>query len=125
MANASGYELAELSTWLQDAGLPAPTSLRGRERARRALNVAVAALGLILAAPLVLAIAIAIKLTSRGPLFYTQTRIGIDVRDPLIAGGNGRRKRTPAADRSGFTSSARWRPREARPRSGPDRMIRA
>ncbi|HXQ28337.1 MAG TPA: sugar transferase [Gemmatimonadales bacterium] len=92
MANASGYELAELSTWLQDAGLPAPTSVRAREGARRALNVAVAALGLLLAAPLMLVIAVAIKLTSRGPLFYTQTRIGIDVRNPVTAGGNGRRK---------------------------------
>ena len=46
----------------------------------RLLNVSVAAIGLILAAPLMLLIAIAIKLTSPGPVFYTQVRVGIDRR---------------------------------------------
>ena len=32
------------------------------------------------------------KLTSPGPVFYTQTRVGIDRRNPLDAYGNGRRK---------------------------------
>jgi lipopolysaccharide/colanic/teichoic acid biosynthesis glycosyltransferase len=50
------------------------------EGARRALNVAVAAIGLLLALPLLLLIAVAIKLTSRGPVLYTQTRVGIDRR---------------------------------------------
>lgn len=46
----------------------------------RVFNVIVAIVGLIIAAPLFLLIAIAIKLTSRGPVFYTQTRIGLDKR---------------------------------------------
>jgi lipopolysaccharide/colanic/teichoic acid biosynthesis glycosyltransferase len=46
----------------------------------RALNVVVALIALILASPLFLIIAIAIKLTSKGPVFYCQTRIGIDRR---------------------------------------------
>jgi lipopolysaccharide/colanic/teichoic acid biosynthesis glycosyltransferase len=37
-------------------------------------------IGLILAAPLMLLIAIAVKLTSKGPVFYKQTRIGLDRR---------------------------------------------
>ncbi|MEZ4456863.1 MAG: sugar transferase [Gemmatimonadales bacterium] len=49
-------------------------------RGARVLNVAVALLGLVLAAPLMLLIAAVIKLTSRGPIFYTQTRIGLDTR---------------------------------------------
>ena len=53
------------------------------EKARRALNVAVAGIGLLIAAPLMVLIAIAIKLTSRGPVFYTQTRVGIDRRKYL------------------------------------------
>ncbi len=61
-----------------------------REGARRALNVAVAAVGLVLAAPAMLAIAVAVKLTSRGPVFYKQTRIGLDVR--RSTGGNHRRR---------------------------------
>ena len=52
----------------------------GDDRATRRVNVFVAALALVLAAPLMLLVAIAIKLTSRGPVFYKQTRIGIDRR---------------------------------------------
>jgi lipopolysaccharide/colanic/teichoic acid biosynthesis glycosyltransferase len=54
------------------------------ERPRRALNVLVAAVGLLLTAPVMLMIAVLVKLTSRGPIFYTQTRIGLDRRDPKI-----------------------------------------
>lgn len=55
-------------------------TLLGTERATRALNMFVAALGLLVAAPLFLLIAVAIKLSSRGPVFYKQTRIGLDRR---------------------------------------------
>jgi lipopolysaccharide/colanic/teichoic acid biosynthesis glycosyltransferase len=47
---------------------------------RRWLNVLVAAALLILAFPLMLLIAIAIKLTSKGPILYTQARVGVDRR---------------------------------------------
>lgn len=46
----------------------------------RFLNVAVAVVGLLLAAPLFLLIALAIKLSSRGPVLYKQRRIGLDRR---------------------------------------------
>jgi lipopolysaccharide/colanic/teichoic acid biosynthesis glycosyltransferase len=59
------------------------------EKVRRLLNVAVAAIGLILMAPLMLLIALAVKLTSPGPVFYTQLRVGIDRRRG--DGGNWRR----------------------------------
>lgn len=59
--------------------------------ARRLLNVAVATAGLIVAAPLMAVIAAAIKLTSRGPVIYKQTRVGMDRRK--IYGGNHRRVR--------------------------------
>jgi lipopolysaccharide/colanic/teichoic acid biosynthesis glycosyltransferase len=59
--------------------------------ARRTLNVVVAAVGLVLAAPLMLAIAALIKLTSRGPVFYKQVRIGIDRRSPVRIGYDTRR----------------------------------
>jgi lipopolysaccharide/colanic/teichoic acid biosynthesis glycosyltransferase len=62
-----------------------------REVARRALNVAVAATGLVLTAPLMAAIALLIKLTSRGSIFYTQTRVGVDQRRPGEPSGNSRR----------------------------------
>jgi lipopolysaccharide/colanic/teichoic acid biosynthesis glycosyltransferase len=44
------------------------------------INVGVAALSLIASAPLLFLIAAAIKLTSRGPVLYTQTRVGLDRR---------------------------------------------
>ncbi|MBC7788379.1 MAG: sugar transferase [Anaerolineae bacterium] len=52
----------------------------GSDRATRALNIIVGVVGLLLTTPLFLLIAIAIKLTSRGPVFYKQTRIGLDRR---------------------------------------------
>ena len=69
------------------------TSTRGprREGARRALNVTIAALGLVLTLPLMIVIAVLIKLTSRGPVLFTQTRIGLDRRALTGAGGNTRR----------------------------------
>lgn len=63
------------------------------ERARRALNFVLAALALFLALPLLLLIALAIKLTSRGPVLYTQERVGLDRRTPGESPGNHRRVR--------------------------------
>ena len=62
-----------------------------REGARRALNVAIAALGLVLALPAMIVIAVLIKLTSRGPVLFIQTRVGLDRRALTGAGGNTRR----------------------------------
>ena len=62
-----------------------------REGGRRALNVLLAATGLVLVAPLMAAIAALIKLTSRGPILYTQTRVGLDRRTHRGSGDNGRR----------------------------------
>jgi len=58
----------------------------------RALNVAIAALGLILAAPLMLLIALLIKLTSPGPVIYTQLRVGLDRRNGSSAYPGSRRR---------------------------------
>jgi lipopolysaccharide/colanic/teichoic acid biosynthesis glycosyltransferase len=44
----------------------------------RAIDVLLAALGLLVAAPLLIVAAVAIKLTSRGPVIYRQKRIGKD-----------------------------------------------
>jgi lipopolysaccharide/colanic/teichoic acid biosynthesis glycosyltransferase len=69
---------------------PTVEAAAGSDRARRAANVIVAAIALILTAPVMVLIAIAIKLTSRGPVFYKQTRVGIDRRRG--SGGHWRRK---------------------------------
>ena len=53
---------------------------RGRQRAylltKRTLDIAVALGGLVLLAPLLLLIALAVRLTSRGPVLFRQTRPG-------------------------------------------------
>jgi lipopolysaccharide/colanic/teichoic acid biosynthesis glycosyltransferase len=61
------------------------------EAARRALNVAVAAAAVVLAAPLMVCIAVLIKVTSRGSVFYTHLRVGMDRRRPGEPSGNNRR----------------------------------
>lgn len=53
---------------------------------RRAVNLAAAILLLVPAIPLGLVIAVLIKATSRGPVFYRQVRIGLDQRRPLPDG---------------------------------------
>ena len=50
------------------------------ERISRKVNVALAAIALLLLMPLLVLIALAIKLTSRGPIFYMQPRVGVDRR---------------------------------------------
>jgi exopolysaccharide biosynthesis polyprenyl glycosylphosphotransferase len=45
--------------------------------AKRACDVLVSALGLLLLAPLLVAVALAVKLTSRGPVIFRQERIGL------------------------------------------------
>jgi lipopolysaccharide/colanic/teichoic acid biosynthesis glycosyltransferase len=62
-------------------------------RVRRIVNFVLAAVALFFALPLLLLIAIAIKLTSRGPVLYTQERVGLDRRTPAITPGNHRRVR--------------------------------
>jgi Undecaprenyl-phosphate glucose phosphotransferase len=48
--------------------------------AKRLFDVAIASLGLLLLSPLLLLVAVAVKLSSRGPAFYAQVRIGMDGR---------------------------------------------
>ena len=55
-------------------------SLARYQRLERLVNVVVAALALIIAAPLMLVIAIVVKLTSAGPIFYRQPRVGLNRR---------------------------------------------
>jgi lipopolysaccharide/colanic/teichoic acid biosynthesis glycosyltransferase len=70
----------------------APLRPLDRERAaRRLLNIVVATTGLLLALPLMLVIAVLVKFTSRGPVLFQQTRIGLDRRSLSRAGGNTRR----------------------------------
>lgn len=46
----------------------------------RVLNVSLATIGILVLSPICLVIAIAIRLSSRGPIIYAQTRVGLDRR---------------------------------------------
>src|SRR5688572_9915615 len=50
------------------------------ERLIRAANVVVAFVGLVLLAPVMVVLAVLVRLTSAGPAFYSQTRVGVDRR---------------------------------------------
>jgi len=50
------------------------------EQASRVLNVVVAGVALVTLSPVLLAVAILVRLTSRGPILYAQTRVGVDRR---------------------------------------------
>jgi lipopolysaccharide/colanic/teichoic acid biosynthesis glycosyltransferase len=59
--------------------------------ARRAVNIVIAIAALVLVLPLMALIALAIRLTSRGPILYTQVRVGLDRRTPGLGSENHRR----------------------------------
>jgi lipopolysaccharide/colanic/teichoic acid biosynthesis glycosyltransferase len=76
--------------------IQAPAAVGSRSRLRdmlasdalnRVLNFSIAAIALVLLAPIILLIAIAVKLTSQGPIIYRQTRVGVDRR---LSGGDRR-----------------------------------
>ena len=62
------------------------------EAVRRALNVVIALVALVVLAPVMLAVALAVKLTSPGPVFYTQVRVGQDRRGRRPGAADDRRK---------------------------------
>lgn len=71
--------------WLHMLGLPEPRvglrSLALRTRfLKRCLDLVVASLLLVISIPILLAAAVAIKLTSPGPIVFTQTRVGLNAR---------------------------------------------
>jgi len=54
-------------------------------RACRLMNIVVASTALVLASPIMLLFAALIKLTSPGPIFYSQARVGIDRRRARVS----------------------------------------
>src|SRR5690606_27523395 len=56
------------------------TRLSSTDRHVRALNFAIALVAVLLTLPLMAVIAVLVKLTSPGPVLYTQTRVGLDRR---------------------------------------------
>jgi lipopolysaccharide/colanic/teichoic acid biosynthesis glycosyltransferase len=58
---------------------------------RRGINIILATLALVVASPIMLLVAALVKLTSRGPVFYSQVRVGLDRRQNRVNPENHRR----------------------------------
>ena len=78
----SGTPEAPPGEWKEQAELVTSVQAAPSEGNRRALNIAVAGILIVLALPIMVLVAILVKLTSRGPILYRQTRIGLDRRLP-------------------------------------------
>jgi lipopolysaccharide/colanic/teichoic acid biosynthesis glycosyltransferase len=65
---------------LVEDSAPAVQVQNRHEGLNRAINVGLAFIALLVLSPLFLLIALLVKLTSKGPVFYSQTRVGIDRR---------------------------------------------
>ena len=63
-----------------------------RDRLRRALNVAVALLALVATLPALAVIAALVRVTSKGPVLYRQTRVGLDRRGGRLPAVHSRRR---------------------------------
>ena len=85
--------------------------LRFYRRVRRAADIVIASLGLVLSSPLMLLTALAIKLESRGPVFYSQERVG--QHDQLFSIIKFRSMRTDA-EKNGAVWAAKDDPRVTR-----------
>src|SRR5262245_20328636 len=71
--------------------IPAKLAAIEAEQNRRALNIFAALVALVLAAPVMVAVAVLVRLTSRGPVFFGQTRVGLDGRRDAVRGPAPRR----------------------------------
>jgi lipopolysaccharide/colanic/teichoic acid biosynthesis glycosyltransferase len=60
---------------------------------RRLVNLLLALIAVIVTLPVMLLVALLVRLTSRGPVLYTQVRIGLDRREPVLGNQNHRRGR--------------------------------
>ncbi len=92
-AGAAGSLPTIQKLWPTERQTPSGDPSHPRSRVNRALNFTLALTGLIVLLPVLLVIALIVRLTSRGPVFYTQTRVGLDRREPLDANQNHRRER--------------------------------
>jgi lipopolysaccharide/colanic/teichoic acid biosynthesis glycosyltransferase len=81
-------EAVAISAWAENPTEPGAAS----RAACRLLNIIVAAVAIIVLSPVMLLVAILVKLSSPGPVIYTQTRVGVDRRRPGPSKFDSRRK---------------------------------
>jgi lipopolysaccharide/colanic/teichoic acid biosynthesis glycosyltransferase len=97
-AGAAGALPTIQKLWGADDTHPDPRSAGALTASRlaavnRTINFVLALTALLLLLPALLIIAALVRLTSPGPVFYTQVRVGLDRREPLDVTHNQRRAR--------------------------------
>jgi lipopolysaccharide/colanic/teichoic acid biosynthesis glycosyltransferase len=92
-AGATGALPTIQRLWGSDRGLPeGAAETQSRDAATRALHLVLALSAVILLLPVLLLIALLVRFTSPGPVFYTQVRVGLDRRVPIDGKQNQRRQ---------------------------------
>ncbi|MDQ3209307.1 MAG: sugar transferase [Gemmatimonadota bacterium] len=76
----------------RDWGYADTNGFQASEWARRGINLLLALVAVIVTLPIMLCVAVLVWLTSRGPILYTQVRIGLDRRTPATGTQNHRRE---------------------------------
>jgi lipopolysaccharide/colanic/teichoic acid biosynthesis glycosyltransferase len=66
---------------------------RSQEWMRRGLNLTIALVAVVILLPVILLIGLLVRVSSRGPVLYTQTRVGLDRRKLARNSNNHRRER--------------------------------
>jgi lipopolysaccharide/colanic/teichoic acid biosynthesis glycosyltransferase len=74
-------------------GIDQSAASNAPEWVRRSVNFVLALVALIVTLPLMLLIGVLVWATSKGPILYTQVRIGLDRRRPVSSSQNHRRER--------------------------------
>lgn len=102
--SVSGFGLSgsygSTAAWGYAISAPVPN---GHSTWKRAADISLGLGGLVLSSPLMLIAAMLVKLTSRGPVFFSQDRVGID-----------RRVADRRAGRNGYRGADRRRPSDRR-----------
>lgn len=92
------YASSSSRTVFLEANSLSPLDARG-ERLRRSVNFVVACIAIVLAAPLMLFVALLVKLESRGPAIFTQPRVGLDRRGSRGSEATNHRRSSDAGGR--------------------------
>jgi lipopolysaccharide/colanic/teichoic acid biosynthesis glycosyltransferase len=104
-------------------GVAAAAAIRKPNRVEafilRALNVILAAGALIVLAPLILLLALLVRLDSPGPVFYRQQRVGLDRRAPGERGPSGGRRVSDMGGQPFLIMKFRSMRTDAEAQSGP------
>jgi lipopolysaccharide/colanic/teichoic acid biosynthesis glycosyltransferase len=98
-SNSQGAVVRNRGRDVEDRGEAPDHWDRVSDRNVRRLNVAVAAAGILLTAPIMILIALAIRLTSPGPILYCQERVGHDRRRHRGPGSENRRRSSNSGGR--------------------------